>query len=215
MQSDQRILIGGGVAYDLALGYVPDKITGFTYNSTPDSIVYFEWQGPLSVANAVIIAGGGIYGWSKDGAVIAELTVDTGFTPLDSDKTPRVQVESPKPGGGLVNVACEDYTAARATAATARTATLPGTCNRPTTHNGFVYECTTAGTGSAEPDPWGTVIGGVTNDNSSVYWTCRKEQTVNAGVFGVTLGATLMTDSNTVVLVATKFDRSKDLGDIG
>ena len=214
MQSAQRALIGGGVAYDCVLGFVPDLIEGFTYNATPDSIVRFRYMGQLADENAVIIAGGGIYGWSIDGAVVAELTADTGFTPLEGDKTPKVNVLSPKPGVGLVKTAISDWLAT-STTPTARSATVIGTMVRPPTHNGYVYECTTAtGTYTTEPT-WPTTIGGTGTDGGSNVWTCRKEITVNAGCWGITLGATLMTNGNTVIFYAMKFDDIEDLGDIG
>lgn len=42
----------------------------------------------------------------------------------------------------------------------------------PATPNGFVYECTTAGTTSASVVPLGTTVGGPTVDGT-VTWTCR------------------------------------------
>jgi len=212
MQMATRVLIGGGVAYNLALGFIPTCVEGFTYNATPDSIVRFRWEGPLAEDNAVIVAGGGVYGHSIDGAVVAELTADTGMSSYEGAKTPQVRTESP--AGGQVLASVVDYTVARSTAATARSATAVGTLLRPTTHNGYVYECTTAGTGAAEPT-WPTTPGETVQDNSSVTYTCREENVVNAGELGVTLGATLMTDSNTVVVHAYKADTEEDLGDIG
>jgi hypothetical protein len=56
---------------------------------------------------------------------------------------------------------------------TANTAYSLGTFVRPTTKNGFVYKCTTAGTsGSTEPS-WSTVEGGTVTDGT-VVWTCYK-----------------------------------------
>lgn len=213
MQMASRILIGGGVAYNLALGFVPTCVEGYTYNATPDSIVRFRWEGPLAEDNAVIAAGGGVYGHSIDGAVVAELDANTGMSSYEGSKTPVVLIDSPKPAGGQVLGTPLDYTVARSTAATERTATAIGTIIRPTTHNGYVYECTTAGTGSAEPT-WPTTPGETVTDGSTVF-TCREENIANAGEFGVTLGATLMTDGNTVVIHAYKADTEEDLGDIG
>ena len=213
MQSAQRVLIGGGVAYDCVLGWIPDLIEGFTYNATPDSIVRFRYMGQLAKDDAVIAAGGGIYGWGIDGAVVSELTADTGFTILEGSKTAQVLVESPVPGVGLVKADVNDYTVARSTAATARSGTAVGTILRPTTHNGYVYECTTAGTGSAEPT-WPTTPGVAVTDGTTVF-TCREENITAGKGIGITLGATLMTDGNTVIFYAMKFDDVLDLGDIG
>lgn len=216
MQSAQRVLIGGGAAYDCELGFVPDMIKGFTYNSTPDSIVYFDYQGPLAAANAVIIAGGGIYGWSLNGAVIAELTADTGFIPLEGSKTPRVLVESPKPGTGLIATTVLDWAAGTSYSTGERSATAIGTIVRPPIHNGYVFELTTdTGNGTGEPSSWDVSPGETVTDDGSNIWTCREENITGGGEPGITLGATLMTDSNTVIFYAQKFDSVKDLGDIG
>lgn len=217
MQSAQRILIGGGAAYNLELGWVPDEIWGFTYNATPDSIVRYVWGGPLSVANAVILAGGGVYGWSIDGAVVAELDADTGFTAYTGTKTAKVMIESPKPGIGLVATSVADWSATTSYSTGQRSATAIGTIVRPPTHNGYVYELTTdTGNGTSEPTAgWTTTPGETSTDGGSNVWTCRNENIVQAGSPGVTLGATLMTDGNTVVMFCRKYDDVEDLGDIG
>lgn len=54
----------------------------------------------------------------------------------------------------------------------ATTAVSQGATGYPATHNGYVYECTTAGnTGASEPT-WPTVAGQTVNDGTAV-WTCR------------------------------------------
>lgn len=216
MQSAQRALIGGGVAYDCDLGFVPDLIEGFTYNATPDSIVRFRYMGQLADENAVIIAGGGIYGWSIDGAVVAELTADTGFTPLEGSKTQRVLIESPKPGGGLISAAVADWASGTSYSTGERSATAIGTIVRPPIHNGYVFELTTdTGSGTSEPTTWAVEPGETVTDGGSNIWTCRKENIVAGKGIGITLGQTLMTDGNTVIFHALKFDDVEDLGDIG
>ncbi len=42
----------------------------------------------------------------------------------------------------------------------------------PTTPNGYLYECTTAGTTAGSEPTWGTTPGGTTSDGTAV-WTCR------------------------------------------
>jgi hypothetical protein len=43
----------------------------------------------------------------------------------------------------------------------------------PSTRNGFMYECVTAGdSGATEPAPWATIEGGTTADNTAV-WAAR------------------------------------------
>lgn len=43
---------------------------------------------------------------------------------------------------------------------------------KPTTANGFAYECTTAGTTGATEPTWPTVAGSTVVDNTAT-WTCR------------------------------------------
>ena len=44
---------------------------------------------------------------------------------------------------------------------------------RPTTRNGYSYECTTGGTSGGTEPIWGTTPGGTTSDGT-VVWTCRN-----------------------------------------
>ena len=216
MQSAQRVLIGGGAAYDCVLGWIPDMIEGFTYNATPDSIVRFRYMGQLADEDSVISAGGGIYGWSIDGAVVAELTADTGFTPLEGDQTQGVLVPSPVPGKADVKSTVADWATGTSYSTGERTATAIGTIVRPPTHNGRVFELTTdTGSGTSAPTTWDVDPGETVTDGGSNIWTCLKENICNMGTWGITLGATLMTDSNTVIFYALKFDSVVDLGDIG
>ena len=216
MQMASRILTGAGVAYNLALGFEPDRVEVWLYNATPDSIVRYHWFGHLAEEDAVIIAGGGIYGWSVDGAVIAELDADTGFKPYEGAKTPQVLVDSPKPAGGQVLKSVADWLAATDYSSGERSATAVGTIVRPPTHNGYVYELTTdTSTGDSEPTAgWTTTPGETSTDGGGNIWTCREENIANAGELGITLGATLMTDSNLLMVNAWKADKAEDLGDV-
>ena len=215
MQMAQRILTGAGVAYNLELGYIPDRVEIWKYHTTPDSIVRIQWFGQLIEEDATVIAGGGIYGHSVDGAVVAELDEDTGITPYDGAKTPVVLIDSPKPAGGQVKKSVTDWLAT-STTPTARSATVVGTIIRPPTHNGYVYECTTAtGTYTTEPTAgWTTIPGETSTDGGSNVWTCREENVVNAGELGITLGKTLAADSQLLYVMAFKADTVEDLGDV-
>jgi len=55
----------------------------------------------------------------------------------------------------------------------ASTAYALGAYVKPTTDNGYVYKCTTAGTSDSSEPTWGTTPAGTTNDNTAV-WTCYK-----------------------------------------
>lgn len=77
----------------------------------------------------------------------------------------------------------------------------------PTTPNGYVYQCSTAGDtdGTTEPT-WPTVVGSTVSDNTCV-WTCISERhelteirlaLTNGGLAGATPGAAL--DMGTIIL---------------
>lgn len=62
------------------------------------------------------------------------------------------------------------------------TAITLGDNYRPSTDNGRVFECTTAGTTGASEPTWNTTIGNETNDGT-VVWTCRDD----TGLFPFTI----------------------------
>lgn len=56
---------------------------------------------------------------------------------------------------------------------TASTSYALGALIEPTSSNGYVYKCTTAGTSSSTTQPtWPTSVGSTVTDNSSIVWTC-------------------------------------------
>jgi len=157
-------------------------------------------------------AGTGQYGiLDTAGVKTTPTTADTGIIPLSSSDD-GVLIESPQDSGKQVFATVVDYTTSVSTAATARTATAIGTIIRPTVHNGYVYECTTAGTGAAEPT-WSTVPGETSTDNSSVVYTTRVSNTTKRGVNGFQVGVTVCTDGEIHVYEATQNDVSRDQGD--
>lgn len=66
-----------------------------------------------------------------------------------------------------------DYIVESFTAWSASTAYVVGDLVKPTSHNGYYYECTTAGTSGASEPTWDTTVGGTTSDNT-VTWTTRE-----------------------------------------
>ena len=216
MQMIQRILEGAGAAYNLALGFVPDFVEILKYNATHGSNVTLKWFGKLMEESATIIAGGGIYGHLYTEGNVTEADADTGIQSYEGSKTPVVLVDSPKPGGGLVECSVADWAAATSYASGERSATVCGTIVRPPIHNGYVYELTTdTGNGTSEPTAgWATTPGQTCTDGGLNVWTCREENIVNAGELGITIGATLAADSQILIVNAFKADSSKDLGDV-
>lgn len=218
MQMIQRRIWGAAAAYNLALGFVPDFVEILMYNATHGSNVTLKWFGKLQEDCAVVIAGGGIYGHLYTEGAVSEADGDTGIQSYEGDKTPQVLVDSPIPGKGLVKASVVDWTYGVSDAATARTGSVLGTIVRPTTHNGYVYECTKVmATASDVPEPdWPTTPGEsvVDGDSDEGIWVCREENIVNAGEEGITIGSTLAADGQVLFVNAFKADSSKDLGDV-
>lgn len=81
-----------------------------------------------------------------------------------------------------------------------------GSTVRPTTFNGYYYECTTAGTTDSSEPTWNTVLGGTTTDND-VEWITRPALAFPAAVASVTAGALVFTvDSFPVATVDDQFN---------
>lgn len=200
--------IADGNAMIIGLGFLPSEIHAIAaLGGTELRYDYYKVLKDNAIA--------GQYGIKDDGAGV--LTPSTaaadGISEYDS-VTNGVMVESPKPGVGLVEGAITDWPAS--TAATARTATAIGTLVRPTTHNGYIYECTTSGSGNATEPTWPTVPGEtVTEASGSIVWTCREETVANTGTKGITIGASISTDSDVWVITAEIHDRMTDKGDAG
>jgi len=196
----------GGSAVNVECGFVPDYVK--LWSALGGTELCIEWFKCLSDAGAT-----GQYG-CLDSAGAKSMCADAanGIASY-STASNKVKIDSPVIGTGKVAVAVVDWSSAVSTAATARDTTSIGTVVRPTTHNGYVYECTTAGTSSGtEPTTWTTTVGGTVTDNDVVF-TCREEETVREGCHGFTIGATIATDSEKWVFKAEKHDMTGNLGD--
>lgn len=210
MKCIQRTLIGSGAAYNMDLGFEPDRVEVDLIDTATNS-VFYRWDGRTQQEHATAITDSTEYGTKISEGVTAICdTTAKGISLYDGAKTQQALIGSPVPGADDVRSTPLDYTVARSTAATARSATAIGTIIRPTTHNGYVYECTTAGTGSAEPT-WPTTPGETVTDGSTVF-TCREENIVAGKGKGITLGATLLTSGALFIVRAYKFDDIVDLG---
>lgn len=109
------------------------------------------------------------------------------------------------------------YAAAKAAnlTPTNRATTTIGTVIRPTTANGFVYECQSgaaAMSGLTEPTTWPVVPGDTVSDGT-ITWICRVENLVKTGHKGVTIAAEVQTDSEYAYWFAFKSVQHKDGGD--
>ena len=122
----------------------------------------------------------------QDAGAICRTQIDTGFRPRGAalrqgffipGGLPRVYtgsqlveagfLEWPEPGTDAGQI-----TIGPATAWVNNTAYVLGNRRRPTVQNGFLYECTTAGTSAFVTEPtWPTRLGATVTDNT-VTWTC-------------------------------------------
>ena len=197
------------IAANIEIGFIPDYLELFDLTTT---LIIYRWYRALADAETT-----GQYGIQDNGAGALSMcgSAAAGFAAYENGESMRVLIPDPSTGR-LEPQAVNDWTTARATAATARSATAVGTIIRPTTHNGYVYECTTAMTtgGSTEPS-WGTVPGETTADGSggAGRWMCRKENQVKGGGLGFTVGASISTDSDVWAFRAERHDRMGDMGD--
>ena len=199
----------GAINFDF--GFIPDEIFAIRDLDGGTNELFYYWHRVLADAE-----NDGQYGFvdSEAGAKAACSDANNGFIPYTEGDDVGVMIEHPT-SGKLKPANVNDYTVARSTDATARAATSApaiGTVLRPSTHNGYVYECLTAGTGSAEPT-WPTVPGDTVLDNDVLY-VCRKEIIAKGGGQGITLGASLTTDTDEWLIVAEKHDRYEDVGDV-
>lgn len=211
MKCVTRILIGSGAAYNLELGFEPNRVE-VDLISTAAASIFYRWQGRNQQEHATCITDSTEYGIKiAEGVTSICDTVAKGISLYAGSKTPRVLIEHPLTGK-LEPQDVADYTSTLAEAATARSATVIGTILRPTTHNGYVYECsdTTGSAGAAEPT-WGTVPGEETVDGT-LSFTCRKENITDGKGIGITLGATLLASGDLFVVRAFVDDDIVDLG---
>ena len=192
MKLNMGSFVADGNAIDVNVGFVPDFVIAFEgYEETNPAIHYWS-RDRIDAASAL-----GQFGliMSGTGTVTVHADADNGFAELD-EATNKILLPAPDGDGERQADVPNPYTLARSSAATARSTTALGTVLKPSRGNetGYVYECTTAGTGSAEPD-WPTVPGESITDGSTVF-ICREEKVVQGNVKGFTVGATISTDTD-------------------
>jgi len=197
-----------GNQLDIDIGFVPDFVEAYELTSTAE--VIYRYYRALADAETT-----GQYGLEDSGAgvISACATAAAGFAAYTGSKVPRVMIPDPISEELVPALVTGDYTTTIGSAATARTVTDLGTVIRPSAaaHNGYVYECLTAGTASAEPT-WPTVPGETVLDND-VLWICRKEIICKASGQGFSIGATLSVNSDLWAFKAERHDRMGDMGD--
>lgn len=208
IMSDSARWESDGSAANIDFGFLPDWALLFTGTEDTNPNIYVWFRGFVDDDSmyGLLITG-------STGVVTRVTTAATGLAVYEPGVIIGVKVPSPVPGADDVFATVADWTSAVSTAATARTATAVGTIIRPTTHNGRVYECTTAGTSSGtEPTTWSTVIGETVTDNDVVF-TCIDEIVAQHSALGITAGATTQTDGNKDYLLVGRSANHRDRGD--
>ena len=195
-------LIADGNAINIDIGFVPDKFTAWEgmEETSPSKHIWFKEQANTANANGQY----GLLLTGSTGVITKHAAATNGFAEYN---TVTLKALLPAPNGnGEVSATIAAAFVAGTAQPTARTTAVVGTTLRPSTANGFLYECTTsAGVYGTEPTTWGTVVGGTTSDGTNT-WTCRTENLKNVGVKGITIGATASTDTDEWTWEAELYD---------
>ena len=145
--------------------------------------------------------------------VTANLAAAGGISAYDDSS---LMVRLPHPDGTrnkFAGTTAPSVFVAGAAQPTARSTTVLGTVTKPSTPNGYIYECTaTTGVYGTEPT-WPTTPGASVVDDQTNTWTCRREDTYMGNFKGVTIDADLNENSIEQFYLAIKADDSLDHGD--
>lgn len=195
-------VIADGNAMNIELGFVPDYVRALAKFEETSPVTYEWWKELANTANS-----NGQYGITRpaDGSAPLKLSgASGGFASYDT-ATIKAMIPAPNGNGEVAATIAADFVAG-ATAPTARTTSIVGTVVRPSTHNGFLYECTvTAGVYGTEPTTWGTVLGETTSDGTNT-WICREEKLKKVGARGITIGADISTNTDEWIVEAELWD---------
>ena len=189
----------GGLIF-LPLGFIPSWIR---MADRVGVAIYYEWWSAMETDEV----SGKQEGISDTAGTKAALADDGGIVSYDT---------------GTERPTILDYTVSNSTAATAKTATARGTFIRPSTSGtildgsdadrSLIFECVTAGTGSAEPS-WPTAVGSQVLDND-VRYELVVEPTIRDGYQGVRVSASIQNNGNEMYYVAVLDPKAVDHGDV-
>ena len=185
-------LIADGSAINIDIGFVPDLFRAWEGCEEGNPKIHYWIKSRAASANDY-----GQYGFTNTAGTISTCaTALAGFAAYDTVAT-KAMVPAPDGDGEVSATYPSTWTQARSSAATARSVTAVGILIKPTSGNetGLIYECTTDGDGAATEPTWPTVVGESVTDGTTV-WIARVEKTKSVGCKGVTIGATLSTDSD-------------------
>lgn len=191
-----RFIPDGSTDIALPIGFIPDYLRiEEVGNATPNFITWFKMQ-----ENDVTGDQAGTYVTGSTGAT-SKLGDGAGIAAYDtSSEAPTVT----------------PWTKAVGDAATARTATAPGTYVKPSISSdadrGSIFECVTAGTSSATEPVWPASDNEQITDGSTV-WEKVNVTKQRIGYQGVLVDAALMTDGQNMYYIAYLADQTVDHGD--
>jgi len=205
-----KLVAANAVATNVECGFIPDLVQSIKALGGTEK--HYKWH---RVLYEHAVAATGKYGYCIDIAPVPLASAAAGFIPYNT-AIDSVLLPAPDADGVVPAPTCLDYNVLTTYVARDLSAGVEilGSCVRPTTHNGFVYECVVASGGASGAEPtWGTTLGGRTVAASGDEWICREERTVRRGVKGFTIGATLSVDGEYWVFDAQKHDRFNYMGD--
>lgn len=187
-----------GSLINLPLGFVPDYFNMHELGGGNGAIVEVVWFKAQETDEAT----GSQEGFTNTEGTTALLADDGGITAFDT---------------GSQGPTITTWTTAVATAATARTATAPGTYVKPSvasvTDRGAIFECVTAGTGGGTEPTWPDAVEEQVTDNS-VVWERVDRSLERQGYQGVIVAGALMTNGQEMYYLAMQANQSIDHGDV-
>lgn len=205
-----KLIAANGVATHVECGFIPDEIQ--LIGDLAGTPCHYKWCKALYEHAALAT---GMYGWVVDIAPVRCNGATNGFIPYDTS-IESVLLPAPDSDGVVMAPSILDYNALTTYVARDLSAGVEvlGSVVRPTTHNGYVYECIVASGGASGAEPtWLTVVGGRTVAAGGDQWICREERIARRGVKGFTIGATISVDGQYWFFKAEKHDRFNLMGD--
>jgi hypothetical protein len=195
-----RIKVGhfepDGSLINLPLGFIPDFFFMAELGAT-NPLLYYWWR--AQEADEASGSQEGILDTAGTKTVIGDAA---GITAYDT---------------GTQGPTITTWTKAVGDAATARTATAPGTYVRPSTASptdrGAIFECVTAGTSASTEPIWPDAVGENVTDSSTV-WQRVDVDVQRLGYQGVVIAATPQTNGQEMYYTAMQSDQSIDHGDV-
>ena len=192
MKFNSGCFIADGNAVNVDVGFIPDLLICLEGQEETNA-QFHMWA--RQRADSASLKGKFGFVRAGTGTITEHAAAVNGFAAYDTFAT-KAMLPAPDGEGEEPSALPAAYTTTLSTAATARSTTALGTILKPSSgnENGYCYECTTAGTSSAEPT-WPTVPGESVTDGTVIF-ICRELKIKNVGAKGFTLGATGSTDSD-------------------